>query len=91
MRLNTVFKVLGLSAALAMPLALVGCDDDETTTTTDAAAAVDGAVTPVKDGGGSLDVAPKLDVAPATDSGADVAKPAVDAGVDAAADAASIV
>jgi len=84
MRLNTVFKVLGLSAALAMPLALVGCDDDESTTT-------DGAVLPIRDGGGSLDVAPKLDVAPATDSGADVAKPAVDAGVDAAADAASIV
>lgn len=82
MRLNTVFKVLGLSAALAMPLALVGCDDDETTTTTDAA--VDGAVLPIKDGGGSLDVAPKLDVAPATDSGADVAKPAVDAAGDAA-------
>lgn len=86
MRLNTVFKVLGLSAALAMPLALVGCDDDESTTTTDAA--VDGAVKPT-DGGGSLDVAPKLDVAPATDSGVDVAKPS-DSGADAAGDAASV-
>jgi hypothetical protein len=89
MRLNTVFKVLGLSAALAMPLALVGCDDDETTTTTDAAP-TDGAVIPSGDGGGSTDVAPKLDVAPATDSGVDVAKPAVDSGVDAAGDAASV-
>ena len=86
MRLNTVFKVLGLSAALAMPLALVGCDDEETTNTTDAA--VDGAVKPA-DGGGSVDVAPKLDAPPATDSGADVAKPA-DSGADAAGDAATV-
>ena len=29
MRLNTVLKIVGLSAALATPFALVGCDDDE--------------------------------------------------------------
>lgn len=64
MRLNTVLKVLGLSAAMAMPFALVGCDDDDETKPTDAAA---------KDGSidATGDVAPKLDTL-TPDSGSDV-------------------
>lgn len=50
MRLNNLVKVLGLSAAIAMPIVLTGCDDDPSDPTNDAA--VDGP---------SVDTAPKLD------------------------------
>lgn len=62
MRLNTLLKIFGLTAVLALPLTLVGCDDDDDTTT-DAAtgdASSDtsvGDTTPVI----KLDAAPKLD------------------------------
>ena len=87
MRLNTVLKVIGLAATLAMPLALVGCDDDETDPTTDAAAN-DGSIK--LDTNGNTDVAPKTDSAAVTDSatGSDTAK--TDTGTaDAAGDAAN--
>ena len=80
MRLNTVLKVLGLSAALAIPFALVGCDDDDEKTTD--AGAKDGSV---PDAIGGIDVAPKTDTTVTPDVGSD-AKPdatAVDASRDA--------
>ncbi|MDX2023533.1 MAG: hypothetical protein SF187_25070 [Deltaproteobacteria bacterium] len=69
MRLNTLFKILGLTAVLALPLALVGCDDDGGESPTDAAAG-DGSVdTSV----GDTTPGPKLDAAPKLDSGTDAA------------------
>lgn len=42
MRLNNLVKVLGLSAAIAMPIVLTGCDDEPSDPQNDAA--VDSAV-----------------------------------------------
>lgn len=81
MRLNTVLKVLGVSAALAMPFALVGCDDDDEKTTD--AAPKDGSV----DAPGGTDVAPKTDTT-VTPDGAPDAKRDATAG-DASGDAAN--
>ena len=63
MRLNTLFKILGLTAVLALPLTLVGCDDDGEDSTD---AATDGSTTDTATVDGStvkLDAAPKLDAA----------------------------
>ena len=48
MRFTNLFKILGLSAALAMPL--VGCDDDDTDSKADSGT-LDSGSTDVKPGG----------------------------------------
>ncbi len=83
MRLNTLSKVLGLAAALAMPLALVGCDDDETDPGTDSGVRNDASV------GSDATVTPGPDANTNTDATAPMGDARTDAttGGDAAGDA----